>query len=1047
MLLQRIELKGFLSYYGQENETGRLEPIVIDFRQSSLWLIHGKNGTGKTSLFDAISFALYGLHRGSGTRNNQANYLVHHQAYKDKAEINLEIEIEGQSYLIQRTITRTRRKVKGQYKEGSKLWGIVRCGSSINSPAIPNTENAVTEWVEKHLKMKDETFLSSVLLRQGEADAFLKTKSSARRERLLEVLDLEFYKKLGDRATQKYNEYKKDRSKIQQEIEQLTVITENEIKTQKQLITEKYQSLKQIKQNQNDKLKEKENAKQAIEYQQQISSKQEQQEQYQHLIERQESILEDAQLYRKIDNGIKQLDMLWEKRKRLTKEENSLQKTQKNLEKLQTELENLNIELEQAKKQEKNKIEEFTLINQRLDQLKENQNDLSHQVKDLEQVERLERQIKQAEEQLKPHIEILKHSQEIEANSERHQELNTGVTLLQKLNEAQQELRESESKFSESEKIVNTCKEQVEIATNDRDELIKNKDSLQKKIEEIEKKLQHCQNQISILKQKLEHRETVSHAQECPTCGSHLDNPEAQIRLQQECQSWREQLIKLELEKKEIKTKLDLGKKSKSEVENNLVQLNQNHRNLEIELTQLKTNQDNWQKIVKQKQKAVDIACDKAGIWSEYLEQLSSLEIELASLQAIPNQKKKLDNAKLIQNPVAHNLKHCRSELAKLPEFTDKQRQELKPERDRITQDISECQKQKETLEPEAQKAQSLCKELTNQKTIKETQIYSEDSKKKDLTIRQQQAKQEVEKCKNALFFDWKNHPACENQEALKKLRQDLTDLSGAEAKEKELQEAQRYLSEITGEIKTFQELLFKIPVEHRRPIAEIENELEEIGSNFKQTERQLKTEELTLRQKQSQKQQYEQKQKKLDEVSREVNYYKNLADTFGAKELQAKIIQEAQEKIKLNANNTLARLSDGRWQIDLEENDSQTELNIVARDLNQLGTPAQQFEYLSSGEKFIVAVSLAVAIGQSIYGGRTVDSLVIDEGFGNLDDEKRPLMVKELKRLSEEILQGGRVIIVSHQNDVCEGFDSRYYVYRDDNHYAQVEQYLSVPI
>ena len=76
MLLNKIELKGFLSYYGQENEIGDIEHVIINFKQSPLWLIHGKNGTGKTSLFDAISFTLYGQHRGSGTRNKQANYLI-----------------------------------------------------------------------------------------------------------------------------------------------------------------------------------------------------------------------------------------------------------------------------------------------------------------------------------------------------------------------------------------------------------------------------------------------------------------------------------------------------------------------------------------------------------------------------------------------------------------------------------------------------------------------------------------------------------------------------------------------------------------------------------------------------------------------------------------------------------------------------------------------------------------------------------------------------------------------------------------------------------
>ena len=142
-----------------------------------------------------------------------------------------------------------------------------------------------------------------------------------------------------------------------------------------------------------------------------------------------------------------------------------------------------------------------------------------------------------------------------------------------------------------------------------------------------------------------------------------------------------------------------------------------------------------------------------------------------------------------------------------------------------------------------------------------------------------------------------------------------------------------------------------------------------------------------------------------------------------------------------------MARLSDGRWQIDLQENETKTELAILARDLRQSGSNSRLFESLSSGEKFIVAISLAVAIGQSIYGGRTVDSLVIDEGFGSLDDDKRPLMVNELKRLSEDILQGGRVIVVSHQNDVCESFDSRYHIYRDEDNHAQVEKYISVPL
>lgn len=40
----------------------------------------------------------------------------------------------------------------------------------------------------------------------------------------------------------------------------------------------------------------------------------------------------------------------------------------------------------------------------------------------------------------------------------------------------------------------------------------------------------------------------------------------------------------------------------------------------------------------------------------------------------------------------------------------------------------------------------------------------------------------------------------------------------------------------------------------------------------------------------------------------------------------------------------------------------------------------------------------------------------------------------------SEEVLRGGRVIRVSHQEDVCEEFDSRYFVDKDNHKYAPVE-------
>ncbi|MBI1925989.1 SMC family ATPase, partial [Candidatus Poribacteria bacterium] len=263
------------------------------------------------------------------------------------------------------------------------------------------------------------------------------------------------------------------------------------------------------------------------------------------------------------------------------------------------------------------------------------------------------------------------------------------------------------------------------------------------------------------------------------------------------------------------------------------------------------------------------------------------------------------------------------------------------------------------------------------------------------------------------------------------------------------LHEAQKRVNQLAGAIQTLKNQLEALPTAHRRPIAFVEAEHDTLGKAATQSEDKRDEARPRLREMERQKQKYEGCRNARDQAEKEFDYYDRLARAFGRDGLQARIVQTAQEAIKIHANTTLGRLSNGVWQVELEENAQGTELEILARDLSQPGTPMRSFEYLSSGEAFRVAISLAVAIGQSISGGRTVDTLIIDEGFGRLDEVNRELLVSELHRLSEEVLQGGRIIVVSHQEDVCEGFGSRYRISKDPNGNVHIESHLAgdVPI
>ena len=58
MIPQRIQLTGFLSY--KETQT-------LDFAGAPLWMLSGNNGSGKSAIFDAVTYALFGHHRGGGS--------------------------------------------------------------------------------------------------------------------------------------------------------------------------------------------------------------------------------------------------------------------------------------------------------------------------------------------------------------------------------------------------------------------------------------------------------------------------------------------------------------------------------------------------------------------------------------------------------------------------------------------------------------------------------------------------------------------------------------------------------------------------------------------------------------------------------------------------------------------------------------------------------------------------------------------------------------------------------------------------------------------
>ncbi|MGH2585298.1 MAG: AAA family ATPase, partial [Dehalococcoidia bacterium] len=180
MVPARLTLRNFLSY-GDGGPPIELEGI-------GLACLCGENGHGKSSLIDAITWALWGRARG-----RDLDALIHH------GRRHMEVDFEFFAGEARYRVIRRRQRVGNRGAGRPSLEFQVRGGQEwhpLTEPSIGQTERAI----ERTLKLSYETFVNSALLLQGKADLFTAAGSASRKKILAEILDLGRYDAFETRA-------------------------------------------------------------------------------------------------------------------------------------------------------------------------------------------------------------------------------------------------------------------------------------------------------------------------------------------------------------------------------------------------------------------------------------------------------------------------------------------------------------------------------------------------------------------------------------------------------------------------------------------------------------------------------------------------------------------------------------------------------------------------------------------------------------------------------------------------------------------------------
>jgi exonuclease SbcC len=181
MRLHRLEITAFGPFAGTE---------TVDFdalATSGLFLFTGATGAGKTSILDAVCFALYG--HVPGARDASRSMRSDHAEERVRAQVLLEVSLRGRRLRITRSPQWDRPKLRGS-------------GVTTEPAKVHLEERAPNGWITLSTRM-DETgqlvadllglslaqFCQVVLLPQGQFAEFLRADAEKRRELLESLFD------------------------------------------------------------------------------------------------------------------------------------------------------------------------------------------------------------------------------------------------------------------------------------------------------------------------------------------------------------------------------------------------------------------------------------------------------------------------------------------------------------------------------------------------------------------------------------------------------------------------------------------------------------------------------------------------------------------------------------------------------------------------------------------------------------------------------------------------------------------------------------------
>lgn len=1001
MIPLQLVLKNFLSY----------REANLDFSGLHTACICGSNGAGKSSLLEAITWAIWGECRAA-TEDDAIN------AGAKEVRVDFTFQCNQQTYRVIRT------RQRGQ---GGSLEFQVQSSNDFRS-LTGRGMRATQQMIIHHLKLDYETFVNSAYLRQGKADEFMLKRPNERKQILADLLKLSQYEELAEQAKDASKQYKAQAEQLEQsllsieqqlqqrdaialqlssvetqlsELQQAQTIDNRKVQGllaqqhQRQTFEQQLSFVKQQYQNLNQDCDR---------YRQEITATQQQQRQLENLLQKEDEILA----------GYANFQGLQIQEETLTSKSQAYQDAQQQLGKLQQKLSEQINELNLQLRQEQGQLDALRQSRADIQQILSRTEEVEAGLQKLQQARAYLSHLDQLQVQVAPLVQrraqVQTELDRVHARlSARLEELRKSVRDLQKQQQRQPKLQETlqqvEGQIQQLDKkrVYQERVQEKELHQRSfRDRLQANQREWENKLTELAQKLQLIQNPNS----------------SCPLCDRPLDEHHWQLVVQK-TQS-QEQVVQDQI----------------WDVDEQIALCEYQLQTLTRELKEISQELANYDALREQRGQLAAERSAMAEIQTrlqQILVEKEQIERSLSSNDYAPDKQEELHRL----DQQLQQLKYNEQDHALARGEVDRWRwAEIKQA------EIKQAQRRQAQID--AQQPELLAKIAHLRSQIQQLQVNADLSRQIE-ALNQQMAEIGYERSQHdtlrkalrqAQAWQFRYQELQQSQQQYPLVRQRSQDL--AQSLEMRSQDLQQMTSQMDAIVQQLQQT-----PDTKGELRDLEQQIHQRQLLQNDHQRQLGS----LQQQQQHLEQLSTQHAELKNqhvtTQRQYRVYQELAQAFGKNGIQTLMIENVLPQLEAETNSLLSRLSGNQLHVQFVTQKAGRSGRSSAKKAAKLidtldiliadARGTRPYETYSGGEAFRInfAIRLALAKMLAQRAGTALQMLIVDEGFGTQDAEGCDRLIAAINAISPDF---ACILTVTHMPQFKEAFQTRIEVYKTQN-------------